>query len=178
MAHQPAQDINVARRAQIGLGRELAVPRVPFLVPEVGQMRGRDLRNVGAVLGESAGARRSGEHARRFPTERTIGIGPRGQSRRCRFGGGAPRAPSRTSAKERGAHFPERRVYRNLCCVSRPRRGILVSVEEKPMKSVRKELWFETPGRRAFLNITPQVEAALKESDVQEGIALINAILE
>ena len=37
-------------------------------------------------------------------------------------------------------------------------------------------LWFETPGRRAFLNITPQVEAALKESDVQEGIALINAM--
>jgi secondary thiamine-phosphate synthase enzyme len=44
------------------------------------------------------------------------------------------------------------------------------------MRSFRKELWFETPGRRAFLNITPQVEAALKESDVQEGIALINAM--
>jgi thiamine phosphate synthase YjbQ (UPF0047 family) len=41
------------------------------------------------------------------------------------------------------------------------------------MRSFRKELWFETPGRRAFLNITPQVE---KESDVQEGIALINAM--
>jgi secondary thiamine-phosphate synthase enzyme len=44
------------------------------------------------------------------------------------------------------------------------------------MRSFRKELWFETPGRRAFLNITPQVEAAVKESDVQEGIALINAM--
>ena len=44
------------------------------------------------------------------------------------------------------------------------------------MKSFRKELWFETRGRRAFLNITPQVEAALKESDVQEGIALVNAM--
>ena len=44
------------------------------------------------------------------------------------------------------------------------------------MRSFRKELWFETPGRRAFINITPQVEAALKESDVQEGIALINAM--
>jgi hypothetical protein len=32
------------------------------------------------------------------------------------------------------------------------------------MRSFRKELWFEAPGRRAFLNITPQVEAALKES--------------
>src|SRR5262249_17373282 len=50
------------------------------------------------------------------------------------------------------------------------------SVEGKPMKSFRKELWFETPGRRAFLNITPQVEVALKESEVQEGIALINAM--
>ena len=44
------------------------------------------------------------------------------------------------------------------------------------MKSYRKELWFETPGRRAFLNITPQVEAALKESAVREGLALVNAM--
>src|ERR1700751_4365260 len=44
------------------------------------------------------------------------------------------------------------------------------------MRSFRKELWFETPGRRAVLNITSQVEAALKESDVQDGIALINAM--
>ena len=44
------------------------------------------------------------------------------------------------------------------------------------MKSYRKELWFETPGRRAFLNITPQVEAALKESGVEEGLALVNAM--
>ena len=44
------------------------------------------------------------------------------------------------------------------------------------MKSFRKELWFETPGRRAFINITPQVEAAVKESGVQEGVALVNAM--
>jgi secondary thiamine-phosphate synthase enzyme len=44
------------------------------------------------------------------------------------------------------------------------------------MKSHRKELWFETPGRRAFLNITPEVEAALKDSGVQEGLALANAM--
>ena len=44
------------------------------------------------------------------------------------------------------------------------------------MKSCRKELWFETPGRRAFLNITPEVEAALNESGVQEGFALVNAM--
>ena len=28
------------------------------------------------------------------------------------------------------------------------------------MKSFRKELWFDIPGRRAFINITPEVEAA------------------
>jgi secondary thiamine-phosphate synthase enzyme len=44
------------------------------------------------------------------------------------------------------------------------------------MKSYRKELWFETPGRRAFLNISPQVEAALEESGVREGLCLVNAM--
>jgi secondary thiamine-phosphate synthase enzyme len=44
------------------------------------------------------------------------------------------------------------------------------------VKSYRKELWFETPGRLAFLNITPQVEAALKESSVREGLVLVNAM--
>ena len=44
------------------------------------------------------------------------------------------------------------------------------------MKSYRKELWFEVPGRRGFLNITPQVEACLRESGVREGLALVNAM--
>ena len=44
------------------------------------------------------------------------------------------------------------------------------------MKSYRKELWFETPSRIAFLNITPQVEACLRESGVREGLALVNAM--
>jgi secondary thiamine-phosphate synthase enzyme len=44
------------------------------------------------------------------------------------------------------------------------------------MKSYRKELWFETPGWRAFLNITPQIEVALKESSVLEVLALVNAM--
>jgi thiamine phosphate synthase YjbQ (UPF0047 family) len=44
------------------------------------------------------------------------------------------------------------------------------------MKSYRKELWFETTGRRAFLNITSQVEAALNESGVREGLVLVNAM--
>ncbi|MBL6751076.1 MAG: YjbQ family protein [Nevskia sp.] len=44
------------------------------------------------------------------------------------------------------------------------------------MKSHRKELWFETPERLAFVNITPQVEAALRESGVREGLCLVNAM--
>ena len=44
------------------------------------------------------------------------------------------------------------------------------------MKSFRKELTFRTPTRRALLNITPQVEAALAESGVREGLCLVNAM--
>lgn len=44
------------------------------------------------------------------------------------------------------------------------------------MKSYREELWFETATRRAYLNITPQVEAVLKASGVQEGMVLVNAM--
>lgn len=44
------------------------------------------------------------------------------------------------------------------------------------MKNYRKELWFETPERVAFINITPHVEAALKESGITEGLVLVNAM--
>jgi len=44
------------------------------------------------------------------------------------------------------------------------------------MKSHRQELWFEIPARRGFVNITPQVEQAVRESGVQEGLALVNAM--
>ena len=44
------------------------------------------------------------------------------------------------------------------------------------MKSYRKELWFDTATRVAFLNITPQVTECLKESGVREGLALVNAM--
>ena len=42
------------------------------------------------------------------------------------------------------------------------------------MKSFRKELWFSIPSRRGFLNITPQVEEALRESGIREGLCLVN----
>jgi secondary thiamine-phosphate synthase enzyme len=44
------------------------------------------------------------------------------------------------------------------------------------MNSFRKELWFELQTRRAFVNITPQVEAALAESGIAEGLCLVNAM--
>lgn len=44
------------------------------------------------------------------------------------------------------------------------------------MKSYRKELWFNISGRRAFLNITPQVEECLQESGIGEGLVLVNAM--
>jgi len=44
------------------------------------------------------------------------------------------------------------------------------------MKSYRKELWFNIPTRRGFVNITPQVEACLRESGIQEGLILVCAM--
>jgi secondary thiamine-phosphate synthase enzyme len=44
------------------------------------------------------------------------------------------------------------------------------------VKSYRQELWFETRTRMAFINITDQVEAALRASGVREGLCLVNAM--
>lgn len=47
---------------------------------------------------------------------------------------------------------------------------------EAYMKSYRQELWFSVPGRRAFINITPQVQQCLRESGIKEGLVLCNAM--
>ncbi len=44
------------------------------------------------------------------------------------------------------------------------------------MKSYRKELWFNTSQRRAFINITRDVETCLDESGIREGLLLCNAM--
>ena len=44
------------------------------------------------------------------------------------------------------------------------------------MNSYRRELWFDVPTRRAFINITPQVESCLQASGITEGLALVNAM--
>ncbi len=57
-----------------------------------------------------------------------------------------------------------------------PINGGLSPLALKSMKSYHKELWFEVPTRRAFINITPQVEQCLKESGIREGLLLCNAM--
>ncbi|MDP4209950.1 MAG: secondary thiamine-phosphate synthase enzyme YjbQ [Bacteroidota bacterium] len=44
------------------------------------------------------------------------------------------------------------------------------------MKSYRKELWFNVNSRRAFINITRQIEDCVRESGMKEGLVLINAM--
>lgn len=44
------------------------------------------------------------------------------------------------------------------------------------MKTHREELWFNTPHRRDYINITPQVEEAIGASGVKEGLCLVNAM--
>ena len=44
------------------------------------------------------------------------------------------------------------------------------------MKSLTRHLWFNTKTKRAYINITPQVEELVKESRVKEGLCLVNAM--
>ncbi len=44
------------------------------------------------------------------------------------------------------------------------------------MKSHREEISLEVPSRRGFVNITPQVAAALERSGIREGLCLVNAL--
>jgi secondary thiamine-phosphate synthase enzyme len=44
------------------------------------------------------------------------------------------------------------------------------------MKSYRKELWFQVPARMDFVNVTPQVAEAVRDSGVREGLCLVNAM--
>ena len=44
------------------------------------------------------------------------------------------------------------------------------------MKHLREELWFNTPHRRDYVNITPKIEALVAKSGVQNGLCLVNAM--
>jgi secondary thiamine-phosphate synthase enzyme len=51
-----------------------------------------------------------------------------------------------------------------------------VIIKDIEMKSYRKELFFEVPSRRGFINITATVEECLRESRIREGLVLVNAM--
>ena len=57
-----------------------------------------------------------------------------------------------------------------------PRRFVSIKSIGAEMKSYRKELSFNIPKRRDFVNITPDVREALKESGVKEGLCLVNSM--
>ena len=44
------------------------------------------------------------------------------------------------------------------------------------MKSLTEHLWLNVPSRRGFVNITPQVEDLVRQSEVREGLCLVNAM--
>lgn len=44
------------------------------------------------------------------------------------------------------------------------------------MRSYREELWFNTKGRREYINITSAVQAAINKSGIKEGLCLVNAM--
>ena len=44
------------------------------------------------------------------------------------------------------------------------------------MKSYREEIWFNTPTRRAYINISDKVQAIINQSGIKEGLCLINAM--
>ena len=44
------------------------------------------------------------------------------------------------------------------------------------MKHLRQELWFNTPHRRDYINITDQVQEIVRRSGVQNGLVLVNAM--
>ena len=46
---------------------------------------------------------------------------------------------------------------------------------EVSMKNYRKELWFNVPTRRAFINITEEVQQCIDDSGIREGLVLVKA---
>ncbi|MFH1665568.1 MAG: secondary thiamine-phosphate synthase enzyme YjbQ [Candidatus Omnitrophota bacterium] len=44
------------------------------------------------------------------------------------------------------------------------------------MRSYREELWFNTPHRRDYINITPKIAEAVNKSGVKDGLCLVNAM--
>jgi secondary thiamine-phosphate synthase enzyme len=52
----------------------------------------------------------------------------------------------------------------------------VVVLQSARVKHLREELWFNTPHRRDYINITEKVEALVRRSGVQNGLCLVNAM--
>jgi secondary thiamine-phosphate synthase enzyme len=52
----------------------------------------------------------------------------------------------------------------------------ILCYESSRVKSLTEYLWFEVPGRRGFINITPKIEELVSQSGVREGLCLVNAM--
>ncbi len=59
-------------------------------------------------------------------------------------------------------------------CSNLPHPLIKTNKQVFEMKSYKKELIFEVPTRRGFVNITSEVESSIRESGVKEGLVLVN----
>src|SRR5262245_26230989 len=66
LAYQAAQNLEFTWPSQIKFDAQLAMPGIPFLMAQVGEMSGGDLHDVGTMLGERARTRRSSEDARQI----------------------------------------------------------------------------------------------------------------
>src|SRR5205823_157317 len=62
------------------------------------------------------------------------------------------------------------------CLSSRARIGTDDVKGHFRMKHLREELWFDTPQRRDYINITDRVQEIVARSSVQNGLALVNAM--
>jgi len=71
--------------------------------------------------------------------------------------------------------FPsaENRTPAQSCCCANS--GAVVHFQP-PMRTYRKELWFEARQRRQLFRITPQIQDCLRESGIKEGLLLVNAM--
>ena len=64
------------------------------------------------------------------------------------------------------------RGHARFVCHATPGRAVSLLV----VKHLREELWFNTPHRRDYINITDQVEQLVRKSAVRNGLCLVNAM--
>src|SRR5476649_1986139 len=97
-----------------------------------------------------------------------------------------PMQPSPIADTSRGLLFPSFRffMFRFLvqlkiepeCHAALVQAGLAFHFRRRRLKSLTEHLWFEVPGRRGFINITPKIEHLVDRSGVTEGLCLVSAM--